>query len=371
MGNPHTNCLKRIRNRTLCLAMVCLTLSGCAQLGPDLVKAGRNEYNIALRQTENEELLLNVVRLRYGDRPLFMDVGSVSTQFNWSQGISAKALAQQSPGLDDVGIEGNLQYSEGPTITYTPLGGADFVRGVLTPVDIDTFLLLANAGWSIERLLRVTVDRMNDLDNAPSASGPTPKMAPKHVDFSRAARLMRNLQKRGVLEFGYLQQKEEQVPSLYIEREALDWGETRELYDLLGFAKGRNVFTLHTRGNTPHADSLGIDMRSLIETVFFLSHGVQIPETDEAKGRVTITLDSAGQPFDWSLVVGGFLKIRSQQEQPTNAQTAVQYRGSWFYLDDSDMNSKYTILLLDQLAALLGGQVEKAKPVLTLPIGGL
>jgi hypothetical protein len=193
MQRAHNQFLKRIQVGTRYFAMVCLMLSGCTQLGPDLIKAGRNEYNIALQQTESEELLLNVVRLRYGDRPLFMDVGNVSTQFSWSQGVSADARAQQSPWLNEAGIGGNLQYSEGPTITYTPLGGADFVRSVLTPVDINTFLLLANAGWSIERLLRVTVDRMNDVENAPNASGPTPGMAPKHADFRRTARLMRTL----------------------------------------------------------------------------------------------------------------------------------------------------------------------------------
>ena len=367
----HNNRIRKIRSRTLFLATACLAVSGCTQLGPGLVKAGRSDYNIAIQKTEDEEVLLNVVRLRYGDRLLVMDVGSVSTQFSWSQGISATGLAQQSPGVDEVGIGGKLEYSEKPTITYTPLGGADFVRSVLTPVDMNTFLLLANSGWSIERLLRVSVDRMNDVDNAPNASGPTPKMAPQYADFSRAARLMRNLQKRGVLEFGYRQQNGERVPTMYIEREALDWDETRELYELLGFERGRSIFTLHTRGNSPHSDALGIDVRSLMEMVFFLSHGVDVPERDKAMGRVTITRDPAGQPFDWSAVVGGLFRIRSQQEPPTNAQAAVQYRGSWFYIDDSDMNSKYTIILLEQLSALLGGKVEKVGPVLTLPIGGL
>jgi len=33
-----------------------------------------------------------------------------------------------------------------------------------------------------------------------------------------------------------------------------------------------------------------------------------------------------------------------------------------------DQDTKYSFLLLDQLAALLGGKVEKAGPLLTLPI---
>jgi hypothetical protein len=356
--------------RVFLLAATYLAISGCTQLGPGLVKAGRNEYNIAIQQTESEETLLNIVRLRYGDRPLYMDVGSVSTQFRWSQGVSATAAARRLPGADEAGIGGNLEYSERPTLTYTPIGGADFVRGVLTPVDMDTFVLLANAGWSIERLLRLAVDRMNDVDNAPNASGPTPRTPAGHEDFRRAARLMRHLQKRGALEIGYRRWEKEVIPTLYIEREALDWEQTEELYDILGFAKGRNVFTLHTRANRPYPDALGIDLRSLMEMAFFLSHGVAVPEPDQAMGRVTITRDATGEPFDWSLVIGGLLHIRSQQERPTNAQTTVRYRGSWFFIDDSDMDSKYTLLLMEQLSSLLGGKVEKTGPVLTLPLGG-
>ena len=62
-----------------------ILLTGCAQHGPDLVKAGRNDYNKVLVQTDEEEQLLNLVRLRYADNPMMLDVSSVSTSFTWTQ----------------------------------------------------------------------------------------------------------------------------------------------------------------------------------------------------------------------------------------------------------------------------------------------
>jgi len=59
-----SNSCRNPRTGVLLLA-ASLTLSGCAQLGPDLVKAGRNDYNKVLAQTEDEETLLNLVRMRY------------------------------------------------------------------------------------------------------------------------------------------------------------------------------------------------------------------------------------------------------------------------------------------------------------------
>jgi hypothetical protein len=104
--------------------------------------------------------------------------------------------------------------------------------------------------------------------------------------------------------------------------------------------------------------------------LFFLSHGVQVPEQDIAAGRVTVTRDADGQVFDWSQVLGDLLMVRSQQAPPSNAAVAVNYRGNWFYVDDSDMQSKYTLMLLDQLSALQAGKVERAGPILTLPVTG-
>ena len=185
------------RSGSTALAALTLYLAGCAQLGPELVKAGRNDYNIILQQTEDEEAILNLVRVRYGDRPLFLDVSNVSTSFTWSQGGAAQGTLFDNRGSEiqrnNVGVRGNLEYTERPTITYTPLGGKDFVRSVLTPADLDTLVLLSNSGWSIERLLRLMVNNMNGLPNAPSASGPTPFEPPVYEDFRQAAGLMRQL----------------------------------------------------------------------------------------------------------------------------------------------------------------------------------
>jgi len=375
LGNSSAASLAaRFMTRSLALAVISFYLAGCTQLGPGLVRAGRNDYNIILQQTEDEELILNLVRVRYGDRPLFLDVNNVSTSFTWTQGTSAQGKLFESGGKDlevnNVGIGGNLQYTERPTITYTPLGGKDFVKSVLTPADLDTLVMLSNAGWSIDRLLRIMANRLNGLPNAPRASGPTPDDAPVYQEFRRATKLMRKLQVKGVLRLGYQQIKGVKIPVLIIDRTALDWDDTRKLKKLLGLATERNTFMLDIRGNLPRADSIGIELRSLLSAFFFVSHGVNIPTRDAESGRAMITRDKDGQSFDWSLVVGDLVSIRSSADKPDNARIAVKYRGSWFYIDDSDLNTKYTLVLVEQLAALLGGKVEKAGPVLTLPVSG-
>jgi hypothetical protein len=362
----------KIFTKSTALLGILLSLASCAQLGPDLVKAGRNDYNIVLQQTEDEEAILNMVRVRYGDRPMFFDVNSVSTSFTWSQNAAASGTLFEYGGTElvrnNLSVRGDLQYTERPTITYTPLGGKDFVKSVLTPADLDTLILLSNSGWSIERLLRLMANRMNGLPNSPRASGPTPSDPPIYKKFSQAAKLMRHLQKRGMLRFGYQKMEDKDIPLMVIDKEARVFEETLKLKDLLGLAIEKDTFIIDTRGDRPRSESVGIDLRSLLGTFFFASHGVVVPAHDLEKGRAMTTKDISGKPFDWSLVVGDLVSIRSQSKMPDNAQVAIKYRGSWFYINDSDLNTKYSFMLLDQLAALLGGKVEKAGPLLTLPV---
>ena len=82
----------KIMTKSAALAGIWLLLASCAQLGPDLVRAGRNDYIIVLQQTEDEEVILNLVRVRYGDRPLLFDDSSVSTSFTWSQNAAASGF---------------------------------------------------------------------------------------------------------------------------------------------------------------------------------------------------------------------------------------------------------------------------------------
>jgi hypothetical protein len=46
----------------------------------------------------------------------------------------------------------------------------------------------------------------------------------------------------------------------------------------------------------------------------------------------------------------------------------VLYRGSWFYIDDSDLNSKSTFNLLSYLLALKSDSASTKAPLLTLGV---
>ena len=75
---------------------------------------------------------------------------------------------------------------------------------------------------------------------------------------------------------------------------------------------------------------------------------------------------------DWELFgdgSGDYFKIQVKDQKPMDTQLRVNYRGHWFYIDDSDLESKSTFALLAQIFALQAGKAEGIVPVLTLPVG--
>ena len=60
----------------------------------------------------------------------------------------------------ETAVGGFLAYTEEPTVIYTPLQGEQFVTQLLSPMDLKVIQLLANSGWSIDRVLRTCVQSM-------------------------------------------------------------------------------------------------------------------------------------------------------------------------------------------------------------------
>ncbi len=104
--------------------------------------------------------------------------------------------------------------------------------------------------------------------------------------------------------------------------------------------------------------------------MYYLSQGVEVPGEHIDKGKVTVTYNPDGSRFDWQRLTGSLLRVRSEKDfKPGRFAVAVSHRGAWFYIDDSDLNSKSTFSLLSQIFSLQAGKVPSSAPLLTLPIG--
>ncbi len=355
--------------RTPILLALLLALGGCAHLGPGSIKGNRLDYNMAIQQTNDQELLLNLVRLKYRDRLYFMNVERVvsALEFNRSVGVGAT----YPPGADPTVSLGPIAaaYNEKPSIFYTPLEGDKFVRQMLTPISLETILLLTRSGWSSERVLLQTVQTMNHLKNAPSASGPTPDYEPEFREFREAVRALRSLQRRGLVSFGR-DAKERGDYELRIASDAGNDADAIRFRDLLNLDPALTRYRVFVGYGAPDRQSIAVTTRAMTGVLYYLSQGVRAPKADEEMGRVTRTLTASGDYFDWGSMLEDVLHIESAPTQPENAAVSVPYRGGWFYIRDEDLQSKTTFSLLAQLMTLQAGPAVAGGAALSFSVGG-
>ena len=96
-----------------------------------------------------------------------------------------------------------------------------------------------------------------------------------------------------------------------------------------------------------------------------LAMGIDVPPEHVTEGRTIPTARAlaSANPRERPLVT-----IRSGSSAPSNAFAAVQYRGTWYWIDDNDFASKRSFTLLLIFMSLAETGVVAQIPALTLPV---
>ena len=355
----------------LAFAALSFGLSGCAtSYGAQTVAPSGYNYNTAIAESLDQQLLLNLVRLRYRDTVVFMDITSVTTQHEYAAGISAEnAIPFRRPVDGASVITPSTGYSETPTITYAPVSGSEFATNLLSPISAKTIVLLANSGWSIERLLNCCVERLGPLSNAPSASGPTPSSLPDNIEFRRLSELLRKLQTEEQVFVEQVASEGGGAPATYLIINAAPGSECDELKRLIGAASCQARLRLVEFSTANGPGTLPVRTRSVLGALYTLSHSVKAPGAHENAGWVTNSRAASPTTGSWQDFLGGQFQIESSNEEPGQAFVKINYRGHWFWIDDSDLDSKTTFNLMLFLLSLQSAASDGATPLLTIGAG--
>ncbi len=277
--------------------LVSLLATGCAshQFGPRTVVPAQRGYNEALSQALDEQLLLNLVRLRYRENPLFLEISSIVAQFNRNATAGA-SLKLVSGGANEGGLSVGVGASESPVLTLIPLKGRDFVQRMLAPIQPESLVALGQSGWNIERVLICCIQEIARIRNA-EASSPTPEVAPEFERFRELARLLREIQIAGGVDFAVEDQR-----ALYFDFNRLAPGaltaERAAIVRLLGLPEHVNRFQLTAPRPEMRPNEVGFVGRSFYGILHLLAQAVEVPPEDEARGRVTVTRTPGGNRFD-------------------------------------------------------------------------
>jgi len=352
--------LKVASARLTALAFLIAVSSGCRSIGPSTVQRDRMHYSTAVADSWKEQLLLNIVKTRYGDAPAFMEVVSLISGYTLETGVGVGGqFSPQSLRGDTFAAAGVTgKYTDRPTISYSPMTGERFARSLMAPVPLDSLLFVMQGGAPAEFILGLTAQAIEGHHNA-DLQGQNSR--PADPEFVEQLRLVGALQRSKAIETEVIRHGDEVEIGLRFHPSSAVATESGQqiarLKTLLGIPEGvdrvKVVFGVHA----PEPGVIAMRTRSLMQILRTLGAGVEIQA--EHLG------DGSASPAALAQPQGGF-RVHSGKDKPEQAFVSVPYEGLWFWVDRRDIVSKTTLSAVTILFNFL--EVDsKASPVLTIP----
>ncbi len=351
--------------RVVWLLLLLLLPAGCTHLGPRTVSVDRFDYSTAIADSWKQQTLLNIVKLRYMDLPVFVDVSSVVSGYSMQTGVSVNGnlSSQNAVQGNYAAVGGQAVYTDRPTITYVPMTGEKFLRGLITPIDPKNIFFMLQAGYRADFLLGLTVDSLNGVRNRSATAGFVREADP---DFVRALELISDVQAAGAVGMRVEDDKGKgQTGVLFFRRDDIS-GEiaekAKEIRRLLKMPADQQKFVLSYSPVRGADNELSVNSRSMLQIMTAFASYMDVPDAHLKNHSAPPASTSAGGETGQQPV-----RIRSSKEKPANAFAAVHYREHWFWIDDSDWKTKRALTAVVFFFTLTETGAAEKLPLITIP----
>ena len=339
-------------------------LTGCASVGPGTVAVDRFDYSAAIADSWKQQSLLNIVKLRYVDVPVFVDVSSIVAGYSLQTGVTVNGVVSSERAVQGNygSLGGQAIYTDRPTITYVPLTGEKFLRGLITPIDPRNIFFMLQSGYAADFILGLCVESLNGVRNRTALTGMVREADP---DFVRALQLLRELQADGGFGMRVEEDKDKRSTAvLFFQGDDLsaDLREKAvEIRRLLRLSEHENKFVLTYSPMRGADHELTVNSRSLFQILQTFASYVEVPDRHLQEGIAAPGFEHAeASQRDIGL-------IRSGTTRPETAYAAVQYRGHWFWVDDSDWKTKRALMAVMFFFTLADTGSPDRLPLVTIP----
>ena len=358
--------------RAWAAALALLGLQGCMNFGALTLDRDRFDFTQAVANSWKQQTLLNIVKLRYADTPIFVDVGQIVSGYQLVSTVQAGGsiypnLSTTNTNLNNffsLGAQG--QYTDRPTITYVPLTGSQFIRTLLTPIPPIRLFELIEAGWPADRLFTVAVQSVNGLSNTKGGSQGRKAADP---EFAQLVKSLRRIQSSGAVGLRVDIDKEKKDEGLVMffatKKVPPDIEDDRETAKrLLGLSPEKSEFPV-IYGAVPAGrdDVVAVRTRSGFQILIELASYVQIPEQHESEKRA---YPHAVTPPDDQEALPPLIRIASDVSRPKDAFVMVHYGDRWYWIENRDLSSKSLFSFLLVMLTLAEPGDKAPSPLLTI-----
>jgi hypothetical protein len=351
----------------LSMLFAALSVTACYNIGPKTIPRDRFDYNAAISDSWKEQTLLNIVKLRYADMPLFVDISSVVSGYTLESQVNVFGSRSSTDAVqgNSATVGGSATFTDRPTITYAPITGSQFNKSFMTPIPPRSVLFLLQSGWSADMIFPLTVDSINGLRSQISAGS---RARSGDDDYYRVVELIRRMQLDGAT--GMQLQRDElsnETALLIIHKSALDEdgkAAFTEFDSLLGLRPDLQEIGVRY-GYLPENDAeIAMITYSMLQIIIKLATQIEVPPEHAADGRTVPSMQFGEEVGRQQLV-----RITSSKEEPEDAFVAVRYRDHWYSIDDRDFKSKSVFTFVMILFSLTESGDNANLPVITIPTG--
>jgi len=344
-----------------------MLLSGCAHIGPPTVAVDRFDYSSAIADSWKQQTLLNIVKLRYMDLPVFVDVASIVSGYSLQTGVNVNGTVSSDRAVQGnfASVGGQAIYTDRPTITFVPMTGENFLRGLITPIDPKNVFFLLQSGYAADFILGMAVESLNGVRNRSTAGGIVRDADP---DFVRALQLLRDVQTAGAFGMRVEEDKargstgvvffqRDNVPPEIAEKAA-------EVRRLLKLSPDLQKFVLIYSPARGTDNELAVNSRSMLQIMQAFASRVDVPDEHlkdhSAWPSVTNSTDPQNPPQQVP-------QIHSGKQKPAGAFAAVHYRDYWFWVDNGDLQTKRALTVVMFFFTLSESSGNEKMPLITIP----
>ena len=347
--------------RALSYAVVfTLILVSCSSIGPRTLDRDQLDYGRSVGDNWKNQMLANLVKLRYVDMPVFVDVGQIVSGYSLETLVRAEAgFGSSFTGGDAQGIGATGRYTDRPTITYMPKTGEDYLRSLLEPVEPRAVLSLILAGYDSHMLFTWAVESINGMRNY-SLAGQAPRRAdPEFLEF---ADILRSLQLESAINFELENDPETDHDIILTFERVQETEKVRalraRLSELTDLDPGLQTYRVLYAPFAPDRATLALQTRSILQMMGAMSGFIDIPEA-----RITHAIK--GYEFrsqsEWPF------HVWSGPDRPEESFAQIKYQGYWYWIRNDDLKSKLVFTLMLFLTTLTNYAGGGQAPVLTIP----
>jgi hypothetical protein len=346
-------------------------LAACSSVGPTMVPRDRVDYVDAIGTSWEQQTLLNIVKLRYGHAPVFLGITQVVTGYQFQSTVGAGLTASSFTAVSNTFVLTGVataqgQYTDRPTVIYSPLTGVDFLQKLMTPIPPSTILFVLQAGYNADMIMPLALDSINGIYN--SARRGMGRSA--DARFDRMVQLIRDLQLAEAMQVRIERPKEGSETSLMTfppTKNPQAMVESRAVRSILGLSPTLEKFKVYYGGYSGGDDEIAMMTRSMLQVMLELAAGVQVAQADVAQDRAAPG-QVKGQASETQSLPA--VNILSGNTAPSNASVAVQYDHQWFWIADTDFRSKAVFGTVMLLFSISDVGMKGGGPIVTVPANG-